>query len=64
MGRLCDAGATLIVIEHQSDVILAADWAIELGPTGGAQGGQIIFEGVPEDLKKTKGSPTGQALKN
>ncbi len=64
LGRLRDAGATLIVIEHQSDVILAADWAIELGPTGGTQGGQIIFEGAPEDLKKSKESPTGRALKN
>ena len=64
LGRLRDAGATLIVIEHQSDVILSADWAIELGPTGGKEGGQIIFEGPPENLKKTKDSPTGQALKN
>ena len=64
LGRLRDAGATLIVIEHQSDVILAADWAIELGPTGGKEGGQIIFEGAPEDLKKSKESPTGRALKN
>jgi excinuclease ABC subunit A len=58
LGRLRDAGATLIVIEHQSDVILAADWVIELGPTGGTLGGEIIFEGLPENLKKAPNSPT------
>jgi hypothetical protein len=50
---------------HSPEVYRAlADWAIELGPVGGKEGGQIIFEGPPENLKKTRNSPTGQALKN
>ncbi|NBX01387.1 ATP-binding cassette domain-containing protein, partial [bacterium] len=62
LGRLRDAGATLIVIEHQSDVIQAADWVMELGPEGGAKGGEMIYAGPPEGLKKVKNSPTGRAL--
>jgi len=61
-GRLRDAGATLIVIEHHPDVIRAADWALELGPEGGEQGGRLIYAGAPEGLLKQKGSPTGRAL--
>jgi len=62
LGRLRDAGATLIVIEHQSDVIQAADWVMELGPEGGAKGGEMIYAGPPEGLKKVKNSPTGRTL--
>ena len=62
LGRLRDAGATLIVIEHQSDVIQSADWVIELGPEGGAKGGELIYTGPPEGLKKVKHSPTGKTL--
>ncbi|NBX34037.1 excinuclease ABC subunit A [bacterium] len=62
LGRLRDAGATLIVIEHHPDVIRAADWVLELGPEGGAQGGQLVYEGAPAGLLKHPGSPTGQAL--
>jgi excinuclease ABC subunit A len=62
LGRLRDAGATLIVIEHHPDVIRAADWVLELGPGGGAQGGRLIFEGPPTGLLKLKDSPTGKAL--
>jgi len=62
LGRLRDAGATLIVIEHHPDLILAADWVLELGPTGGAQGGQLVYEGSPAGLLRQKGSPTGHAL--
>ncbi len=64
LGRLRDAGATLIVIEHHADVILAADWVMELGPVGGEKGGSLTFEGAPEDLLRQKESPTGRALRN
>ncbi len=59
---LINNGHTLIVIEHNLDVIKAADWIIDLGPEGGNEGGNIVFEGIPEDLKKCKGSYTAQAL--
>ncbi|HEY1959385.1 MAG TPA: excinuclease ABC subunit UvrA [Polyangiaceae bacterium] len=52
--RLVDRGDTLVVIEHHPDVIAAADWVIELGPEGGAAGGQIVFEGVPASLPRAK----------
>ncbi|MFM9147268.1 MAG: excinuclease ABC subunit A, partial [Verrucomicrobiota bacterium] len=61
-GRLRDAGATLIVIEHHPDVIRAADRALDLGPEGGEQGGRLIYAGAPEGLLKQKDSPTGRAL--
>jgi excinuclease ABC subunit A len=60
--KLRDAGATLVVIEHHPDLIMAADWVIELGPTGGSQGGKIVFEGLAKDLLKDSQSPTGKAL--
>ncbi|GBL44171.1 uvrABC system protein A [Verrucomicrobiota bacterium] len=60
--RLRDAGATLIVIEHHPDLIMAADWVMELGPEGGAKGGHLIYEGAPAGLLRVKGSPTGSAL--
>jgi excinuclease ABC subunit A len=62
LGRLRDAGATLIVIEHHTDVIMAADWVMELGPEGGGKGGQLVYAGLPEGLLKQKDSPTGRAL--
>jgi ABC-type multidrug transport system ATPase subunit len=62
LGRLRDAGATLIVIEHHADVILAADHVMELGPEGGEKGGKLVYAGLPEGLLKQKGSPTGRAL--
>ena len=62
LGRLRDAGATLVVIEHHPDVIRAADWVMELGPEGGAKGGQLVYEGTPAGLLRHPGSPTGQAL--
>ena len=60
--RLRDAGATLIVIEHHADVIMAADWVLELGPVGGAKGGELVYEGEPAGLLRCKASPTGQAI--
>ena len=60
---LLDQGNTILVIEHNSEVIKCADWAIDLGPEGGENGGHIIFEGTPEDLSKCKESVTGEFLK-
>lgn len=61
--KLSDTGNTVIVIEHNLDVIKTADWIIDLGPEGGDGGGTIIAEGTPEDIVKVKESYTGQYLK-
>jgi excinuclease ABC subunit A len=61
--RLCDRGNTIIVIEHNLDVVKTADWIIDLGPEGGDGGGEIIAVGTPEDIIKVKKSYTGQFLK-
>jgi len=63
LSRLVDAGNTVLVIEHNLDVIKTADWIIDLGPEGGSGGGTIVAEGTPEDVAKVKGSYTGQFLK-
>jgi len=60
---LLDHGNTIIVIEHNMDVIKCADWVIDIGPEGGDNGGKVIFEGMPEDLIKVKDSYTGRFLK-
>ena len=60
--RLRDHGNTVVIIEHNLDVIKTADWVVDLGPEGGSGGGQIIATGTPEDVAKTKGSFTGQFL--
>ena len=60
--RLVDLGNTVIVIEHNLDVIKSADWIIDLGPEGGDRGGHIIATGTPEDVVKIKESFTAQAL--
>ena len=59
---LIDQGNTIIVIEHNMDVIKCADWVIDIGPEGGDKGGTIVFEGLPEDLVKQSDSYTGQFL--
>ncbi len=61
--KLVDMGNTVIVIEHNLDVIKSADWIIDLGPEGGDKGGYIVAEGPPEDVAKNSGSYTGQYLK-
>ena len=60
---LLDHGNTIIVIEHNMDVIKCADWVIDIGPEGGDKGGKVMFEGLPEDLIKVKDSYTGEFLK-
>ncbi len=60
--RLTDAGNTVIVIEHNLDVIKTADWILDLGPEGGAGGGYIIAEGTPEEVAQVESSYTGQFL--
>jgi excinuclease ABC subunit A len=62
LNRLADRGNTLLVIEHNPDVIKCADWIIDLGPEGGDEGGQIVAEGPPETIAETPGSHTGQML--
>jgi excinuclease UvrABC ATPase subunit len=63
LDRLVDSGRTVIVVEHNLDVIARADWVIDLGPGGGHDGGRVIFEGTPADLIRADGSLTGQYLR-
>ncbi|MCU1307381.1 MAG: Excinuclease subunit [Acidobacteriaceae bacterium] len=60
--RLLDTGASIIVIEHNLDVIKTADWVIDLGPEGGSRGGEVVAVGTPEDVAKNKKSHTGEWL--
>jgi excinuclease UvrABC ATPase subunit len=62
INRLVDSGNTVIVIEHNLDVIKNADWIIDMGPEGGNKGGQVMFEGTPKELLKTKHSLTSAYL--
>jgi len=61
--RLIERGDTVVVIEHHPDVMLAADWIVDLGPEGGVQGGRVVAEGTPERIAKRKRSHTGQVLR-
>ena len=61
--RLRDQGNTIVVIEHNLDVIKTADWIVDLGPEGGSGGGEIVAVGTPEEVVKVKKSHTGQFLK-
>jgi excinuclease ABC subunit A len=63
LSRLVDTGNTVIVIEHNLDVIKTADWIIDLGPEGGPEGGRIVAQGTPEQVTATRGSHTGRVLK-
>ena len=60
INKLVDSGNTVIVIEHNMDVVRNADWVIDLGPEGGSKGGQVMFEGTPSDLKQARQSMTSQ----
>jgi excinuclease ABC subunit A len=62
LGRLVDQGNTVVVIEHNLDVIKTADWLIDLGPEGGEEGGQVVATGTPEDVAAIDGSYTGSFL--
>jgi excinuclease ABC subunit A len=63
LNRLVDQGNTVLVIEHNLDVVKSADWIIDLGPEGGDGGGRVVAQGPPEDVARVKGSHTGQFLK-
>ncbi len=60
--RLVDLGNTVIVIEHQLDVIKSADWVIDMGPEGGEKGGSVVASGTPEQILRFKKSHTAHAL--
>jgi excinuclease ABC subunit A len=61
--RPIDSGGTIIIIEHNLDVIKTADWVIDLGPEGGAEGGNVVAAGTPEEIAECPSSYTGQFLK-
>ncbi|MGH9089926.1 MAG: excinuclease ABC subunit UvrA, partial [Acidimicrobiales bacterium] len=63
LGRLVDQGNTVVVIEHNLDVVKTADWIVDLGPDGGDGGGRVVAEGTPEQVAKTAGSYTGEVLR-
>ena len=63
LDRLVEEGNTVVVIEHNLDVIKVADHIIDLGPEGGDQGGELVFTGTPEDCARCESSYTGQYLK-
>jgi excinuclease ABC subunit A len=63
LDRLVERGNTVVVIEHNLDVIKRADWVLDLGPEGGEAGGAIVAEGTPEEVARTPGSYTGEALR-
>jgi excinuclease ABC subunit A len=60
--RLVETGNTVIVIEHNLDVIKSSDWVIDMGPEGGFRGGTVVAEGTPEEVARVKESYTGQHL--
>ncbi len=60
---LVDKGNSVLVIEHNLDVIKAADWIVDMGPEGGAGGGTVVAQGTPEDVAQVEGSYTGRYLK-
>jgi excinuclease ABC subunit A len=62
LNQLVDTGNSVLVIEHNLDVIKTSDWIIDLGPDGGPGGGEIIAEGTPEDIRRQRASPTGRYL--
>jgi excinuclease UvrABC ATPase subunit len=62
LDRLVDAGRSVIVVEHHQAVMAHADWIIDLGPGAGHDGGQVVFEGTPEDLVATRPTLTGEHL--
>src|SRR5213076_3131405 len=63
LGRLVDAGNTVVVIEHNLDVIKTADWIVDLGPEGGDEGGRVVASGTPEDVARVEASYTAHFLR-
>ena len=63
LNRLVDKGNTIVIIEHNMDVIKSADWIIDLGPEGGAEGGKVVAMGTPEEVMATEESHTGRFLR-
>ena len=63
LSRLVDLGNTVIVIEHNLDVIKTADWIIDLGPEGGEGGGHVVATGTPEEIAAVEGNHTGRFLR-
>ncbi len=61
--RLVDAGNTVLVIEHNFDLLAACDWIIDLGPEGGSNGGEVLAEGTPAQIAASPGNATGRYLK-
>ena len=59
---LIDKGHTVLVVEHNMDVVKCADWVIDMGPDGGENGGEVVFAGTPEDLIKVRNNYTAEAL--
>jgi len=64
LNKLVDSGNTVVIIEHNLDMIKSCDWIIDLGPEGGDNGGYVVAEGIPEDIVKIKASHTGRFLRN
>jgi excinuclease ABC subunit A len=63
LSALVEKGNTVLVIEHHLDVLKCADWLIDLGPEGGERGGQVVAASTPEQVARTRGSHTGEALR-
>ncbi|MBS1115393.1 MAG: excinuclease subunit, partial [Nitrospirae bacterium] len=63
LNRLVETGNTVVLIEHNLDIVKAVDWIVDLGPEGGDRGGSIIFEGTPQDITHAEHSYTGKYLK-
>ncbi len=63
MKKLVEKGNTVLIIEHNLDIVRSADWVIDLGPEGGDRGGYIVVEGTPLEITKNKKSYTGRYLK-
>ena len=63
LDRLIDAGSTLVVIEHNLDIIAAADWIIDIGPEAGHDGGQIVFDGTPDQMTADSNTHTAEHLR-
>ena len=63
LNGLVDKGNTVLVIEHNLDVIKSADWIVDMGPEGGSGGGTVVAQGTPEDVARVEGSFTGEFLR-